>query len=101
MIGLSRVVLATTVGVLSPLLQRDPDVYRSRVVGRLAKRYVFYSILAKKESNEEKKTRALVKAVAARASLWQLPVSPHVIDELDLAVNLATLPKEASDGESK
>jgi hypothetical protein len=101
MIGLIRNVLGSVHLVMGPLLQRDPEVYESRVVRRLSKRYILHSLLAKKERDPKKKTEHFATAAAIRASLRHLPVSSHVIDELDLAISLFTFPKDTADGESK
>ena len=99
MIGLIRSVLGSVHLVMAPLLQRDPEVYESRVVRRLSKRYVLTSLLAKKERDLDKRTERIAEAAAIRAALWHIPVSPHVIDELDLAISLFTMPKDKSNGE--
>jgi DNA polymerase III alpha subunit len=87
-IGLLRVAVEAAVLLLKPLVERDPEVYESRVVQRWAKRYVALTLLAKNEEDYDKRVRLMSRAMAARTALAHLPVEKKVLDELDLAIHL-------------
>jgi hypothetical protein len=86
-IGLLRGCLEVTTSLLTPLLERDPEVYESRVVRRWAKRYVMYALLAK-SADSSQQLRYAAKAAAARAALLHIPVAPHIVEELELTIHL-------------
>jgi hypothetical protein len=100
-IGLIRVALFGTTKILAPLLQRDPEVYEARVVQRWARKYITYSILSKNEIDYDKKMSYMAKALSARAALRHVPVSPKIIEELDIAVSFSTPRPESAHGKSE
>lgn len=88
MIGLLRPIVQVTAAILAPLLARDPEVYESRAVQRWAKRYVSFMLLAKQETDYERKVQMVARAMAARSALRHLSVEQKILDELDLAIHL-------------
>jgi hypothetical protein len=99
-IGLTNAAILAAVKALSPLFERDPEVYRSRMVRRWTKRYVALMLQAKKETDYDKKTNLIARAGAARAAVIELGVAQKTIDELDLVVNFGDF-KDFLNGKSE